>query len=40
VYHIDDDAVIILEVFAKKTEQTPNHVKEACKRRLKQYLSE
>ncbi len=37
IYHIDPDAIIILEVFAKKTGQTPERVKQDCRRRLSQY---
>ena len=37
VYRLDPDAVIILEVFSKKTSQTPKYVIDACVRRLKQY---
>ena len=37
VYRIDADAIIILEVFAKTTNQTPKRVIEACKRRLRGY---
>ena len=37
VYRLDEDAVIILEVFAKKTNQTPKEVIEVCQRRLKRY---
>ena len=33
----DRDAVVILEVFEKKTAKTPRRVIEACKRRLQQY---
>lgn len=33
----DDDAVIILEVFSKKTAKTPKHVIDACRRRLRRY---
>jgi phage-related protein len=39
VYALEHDAVVILEVFAKKTEKTPDSVIKACKRRLKQYRS-
>ena len=39
VYRIDDDAIIILEVFEKKSQTTPKYVIENCKRRLKQYDS-
>jgi phage-related protein len=37
IYRIDPDAIVILEVFAKKTEKTPKDVIEACKKRLKEY---
>jgi len=37
VYRIDLDAIVILEVFRKKTRMTPKIVIEACKRRLKEY---
>jgi phage-related protein len=37
VYRIDLDAIVIAEVFAKKTEKTPKDVIEACKKRLKEY---
>jgi phage-related protein len=37
VYRLDRDAVVILEVFAKKAAQTPRGVLEACRRRLKEY---
>ena len=37
VYRVDPDAVIILEVFSKKTQQTPQHVIAACKERSKLY---
>jgi len=37
VYRIDADAVIIAEVFSKKTAQTPKRVIDACKRRLIEY---
>ena len=37
VYRTDPDAVIILEVFKKKTRQTPRTVIEACQRRLREY---
>ncbi len=37
VYRTDADAVLILEVFSKKTAQTPQHVLEVCKDRLKRY---
>ena len=37
VYHIDADAIVILEVFEKKSRKTPKHVLEICKRRLRRY---
>jgi phage-related protein len=37
VLRIDEDAVVILEVFSKKTASTPERVIDACKRRLKRY---
>jgi phage-related protein len=37
VYRIDPDAIVIAEVFAKKTAQTPKAVLEACRKRLKEY---
>ena len=35
VYRIEDDCVLILEVFEKKTTKTPKAVLDACKRRIK-----
>lgn len=37
IYRIDEDAIIILEVFAKKTNQTPKEIIERCEKRLKLY---
>jgi len=37
IYPVDKDAVVITEVFSKKTAQTPKRVIEACQRRLKEY---
>lgn len=37
VYRIDPDAIVILEVFEKKTRSTPPQVIETCRRRLKSY---
>ncbi|MHB0866802.1 MAG: hypothetical protein ACYC6B_04430 [Thermoleophilia bacterium] len=39
VYRIDRDAIIILEVFAKKTGQTHRKVMEVCRKRLSMYDS-
>jgi len=30
IYSIDPDAIIVLEVFAKRTSQTPEHVIAVC----------
>ena len=39
VHRIDPDAIVILEVFEKKTNRTPVQVIEICQRRLKNYES-
>ncbi len=39
VYHIDIDAIAILEVFSKTTQQTPKLVIDTCKARLRRYQS-
>ena len=36
-YRIDTDAIVIAEVFAKKSAKTPKAVLETCRRRLKEY---
>jgi len=37
MYRIDADAIVIAEVFAKKSAKTPKAVLEVCRRRLKEY---
>ena len=37
VYRLDADAVIIGEVFPKKTGKTPNKIVETCKKRFRRY---
>jgi phage-related protein len=37
IYRIDRDAIVILEVFPKKTNATPKEVIDTCGRRLKEY---
>ena len=37
IYRIDADAIVIAEVFAKKSAKTPKTVLETCRRRLKEY---
>lgn len=39
VYRIDEDAIVILEVFAKKSRETPRAVVAACRKRLRDYDS-
>lgn len=40
MYSLESDAVIILEVFEKKTRRTPKQVIDVCKERLKVYNRE
>jgi len=37
MYRADPDAIVVLEVFGKKTQQTPRTVIEACQRRAREY---
>lgn len=37
IHRIHDDAIVIAEVFAKKSAKTPRGVIEVCKRRLREY---
>ena len=37
VYRTDSDAIVILEVFDKKTSRTPKKVMDTCKARIKDY---
>ena len=37
IYRIDPDAIVIVEVFEKKTPQTPRRVIERCQYRLQRY---
>lgn len=37
MYYIADDAIVVLEVFAKKTGETPRAVLDACRQRLALY---
>ena len=39
IYRLDPDAIVIAEVFSKKTGKTPNRIIDICKRRLKDYDS-
>lgn len=37
IYRLDPDAIIVLEVFSKKTQQTPKSVIDTCRERLRRY---
>lgn len=37
IYRIDPDAILILEVFSKKTQQTPRSIINVCQKRLSKY---
>lgn len=37
IYRIDADAIVVLEVFSKKTRTTSKRVIDACKARIKDY---
>jgi phage-related protein len=37
IYRTDPDAIVIAEVFSKKSQTTPGHVLEICERRLRAY---
>jgi phage-related protein len=37
IYRTDDDAIVIVEVFAKKTASTPSQTIKRCKKRLSDY---
>jgi len=39
VYCLEPDAIVILDVFEKKSQKTPKQVIENCKRRLQMYKS-
>lgn len=38
IYHVEPDAVVILEVFSKKTAATPQQTIETCRKRLTAFL--
>lgn len=40
IYRIDEDAILILEVFNKTTRTTPNNIIDKCKKRLSNYDQE
>lgn len=37
IYRIDDDAIVIVEVFSKTTRATPMSVINTCRKRLRRY---
>jgi len=37
IYRTDRDAIVIADVFAKKTTKTPKAVLDGCRRRLREY---
>lgn len=37
MYHVAADAVVILDVFSKKTEATPTRVLDTCRKRLAEF---
>jgi len=37
VYRIDEDAIVILEVFSKKTGKTPKSIIDICRARVREY---
>ncbi len=37
IYRLDSDAVVILAVFSKKTNQTPKQIIDNCRKRLRGY---
>jgi phage-related protein len=37
IYRLDPDAIVIADVFVKKTQKTPDEVIARCQKRLKQY---
>lgn len=37
IYRIDLDAIVIVDVFSKKTGKTPNAIMGRCRKRLRSY---
>ena len=37
IYRVDSDAIVIAEVFKKKTQRTPQRVMDVCRERLRGY---
>ena len=39
IYRMDPDAIVLLEMFEKKTKETPRSVIDVCKERIRNYES-
>jgi len=39
IYRMDPDAIVLLEVFEKKTKETPRRVIDVCRERIRNYES-
>ena len=39
IYRVDQDAILLLEVFSKKSRTTPKRVIDVCKQRIRDYDS-
>jgi len=37
IYRVDTDAILVLDVFQKKTQRTPQYIIERCKKRIQLY---
>ena len=37
IYRVDPDAILVVEVFSKKTRETPGQIIKTCRRRLREY---
>ena len=37
IYRIDEDAIVVVDVFEKKTQKTPRQIIANCRRRLRLY---
>ena len=37
IFRVDSDAVVVVEVFSKKSAQTPVRILDRCRKRLKEY---
>jgi phage-related protein len=37
IYRIDEDAIVVVDIFEKKTQKTPREIIASCQRRLRLY---